>query len=132
MSDIDEEPRSFRLSRGRSDLSSLFVGLLFGAILIASPTAGLWIWRVILVGCAAWLFFEIRSVRRLRGVVAWQSSFRDPLGVLMGVAILGVWVWYVARGFAAGQWIDPSIGAVIVAEGAYIEWFKARHGAAGE
>src|SRR2546423_6867430 len=120
MGDVDDEPRSFQLSRGRSDLSALFFALVFGVVLIAVPKAGPWIMRAMLVAGAVLLLFYIRSVRRLRGMVVWRSSLRGPFGVLIGLAVLGFWIWYLVRGFAAGKWLDASIASVLVAEFAYL------------
>jgi hypothetical protein len=132
MGDVDEEPRSFQLSRGRSGLSVLFFVLVFGVVLIVAPKAGPWIMRALLVTAAIILIYCIRSVRRLRSVASWGSSSRGPVRVLVGLAVLGLWIWYTARGFAAGKWIDASIASVLVAEFAYLEWFMASRGTSGE
>jgi hypothetical protein len=125
MGDIDEQPRSFQLGRGRSDLVILFLALIFGVVLIAAPEAGQWIMRAILVTAEVLLIFCIWWVRQLRGIVAWRSSLRSPLGALVGLAVLGFWIWSLARGFSAGKWVDASITAVVLAEFAYLEWFVA-------
>lgn len=130
MGEIDEEPRSFHLSRGRSDLPTLFFVLLFGVILIVSPKTALWVIRVILVAVAVGLFYFIRLERKLRGVLFRRSSPWNPFVALLGAAVLGIWIWKVVRVFASGNWIEAAIFSVLIAEFAYLIWFRARHGAA--
>jgi hypothetical protein len=129
--DLDDQPRSFRLSHGRSDLWILLGVFVFGAIVLVIPAAGPWIMRAMLIAAEVLLLVYIGYVRRLREVVIWRSSLGTPIGAVIGLAVLGFWIWYLAKGFLAGKWIDASIASVLIAEFAYLEWFKARHGHAG-
>jgi hypothetical protein len=131
MRDLEDHPRSFRLSHGRSDLWILLGVFVFGAIELAIPAAGPWIMRVMLIAAEVLLLVYIGYVRRLREVVIWRSSLGKPIGAVIGLAVLGIWIWYLAKGFLAGKWIDASISSILVSEFAYLEWLKARHGRAG-
>ena len=92
MGNVDDHPRSFQISHGRSDLLVLFAALAIGTVLIAVPEAGPWIMRATLVTAALLLLRFIVFVRRTRAVGVWQSSFASPLGVFIGVGVLGFWI----------------------------------------
>jgi hypothetical protein len=104
MSDAsDDEPRSFQLLRGSSDLWMLFAALAFGVVLIIAPAAGLWILRAGLIAAAALLLRYILSVRRLVIAGAWSPSSSSVPGTVVALGVLGFWIWYLARGFLAGK-----------------------------
>jgi hypothetical protein len=132
MSDAsDDEPRSFQLSRGSSDLWMLFAALAYGAVLIIAPAAGLWIMRAGLIAAAALLLRYILSVRRLVIAGAWSPSSSSMPGTVIALGVLGFWIWYLARSFLAGKWIDAGIASILVAEVTDLEWLKRRRGPSG-
>ena len=132
MSDApDDEPRSFQLSRGPSDLWILFAALAFGAVLMVAPAAGPWIMRAGLIAAAFLLLQYILSVRRLVLAGAWERSAGSIVGTAIALGVLCFWIWYLARGFLAGTWIDAGIASVLVAEVTYVEWLKRRRGPSG-
>jgi hypothetical protein len=66
---------------------------------------------------AAILFWGyIRSVRRLILAGAFTRPPGDAIGTLIAFAVLGFWIWYIARGFFSGHWIDAGLASILVAE----------------
>ena len=127
MSDTqDEKLRSFRLSRGPSDLGTLFFAFAFGAVLLISPPAARWIMRALTVVYLALLFQIILSVRRLRRHAPPPPSAPDRSGTIVALAVLAVWVWVIARSFSAGLWLDATLIALVIAEFVYLEALKSR------
>jgi hypothetical protein len=123
MSDApDDEPRE------SSDLWILFAALVFGAVLIVSPAAATWIMRAGLLAAAVLMARYIRSVGPLVRAGAWRRSSGGMINALVGLAVLGFWIWYLARGFLAGKWIDAGLASILVAEFAYLEWLKRGRG----
>lgn len=132
MSDApDDEPRSFQISRGPSDLWILFAALVFGAVLIIRPAAGPWIMRAGLIVFAFLLLRYVLSVRRLVLAGALDRSSSSIFGTAIALGVLGFWIWYVSRGFLAGKWIDAGLASILVAEVTYLEWLKRRRRPSG-
>jgi hypothetical protein len=109
----------------------LFAALAYGAVLIVAPAAGPWIMRAGLVVAAFLLLQYILSVRRLVLAGAWGPSPGSMVRTAIALGVLGFWIWYLARGFLAGKWIDAGIASVLVAEVTYLEWLKRRRGPSG-
>ncbi len=123
-----DEPQSFQLSRGPSDLW-IFVGVLaFGVVLIIAPAAVPWVIRVVIVAAAVVLWLLIRSVRRLVVAGAWTPASKSILGTIFSLSVLGFWIWLLARGFLGGEWLDATLASILVAEVTYLEWLKHRRG----
>src|SRR4051812_10764513 len=120
----DDEPRSFRLSRGPSDVWILFAVIAYGAVILVVPAAGPWIMRTGMVILAFFFGRYLQAVRRLVHAGAWTPSPSTFVGTVIGLGVLGVWIWYLGRGFLAGKWIDAGIASVLVAERTYLEWLK--------
>ena len=129
----DAPPRDFRLSRGPSDLWVLPAALAFGAALVFAPDAVPWIIRAALAGVAVLLLCDIPSARRLARAEGPAPPARGDgaAGTWVALGVLGFWVWYIARGFLAGAWIDAGLAAVLVAELTYLEWLRSRRGGRG-
>jgi hypothetical protein len=127
----DDEPRSFQLSRGPSELWILFAAIAFGVVLIIAPAAGPWIMRAGLIVFAFLLLRYILAVRRLSLAGTWEPSSSGILRTGIALGVLGFWIWYLARGFLAGKWIDAGLASILVAETTYLEWLKRRRGPSG-
>ena len=110
-----------------SDLWILFAALAFGAVLIVSPAAARWIMRAGLLAAAVLLARYIHLVRPRAGASR-RSSGGTIINALVGLAVLGFWIWYLARGFLAGKWIDAGLASILVAEYTYLEWLKRGRG----
>ena len=127
----DDEPRSFQLSRGPSELWILFAAIAFGVVLIIAPAAGPWIMRAGLIVFAFLLLRYILAVRRLSLAGTWEPSSSGILRTWIALGVLGFWIWYLARGFLAGKWIDAGLASILVAEITYLEWLKRRRRPSG-
>ena len=104
---------------------------MYGAVVIIAPAAGLWILRAGVAVMAVLLLRYLLSVRRLIDAGVRPSSsgggaFDSMIGILVGLAVLGLWAWCIARAFVAGNRIDAALATVFVCELAYLEWLKSR------
>jgi hypothetical protein len=107
------------LRRECGDLPLLFAVLAFGVLLLYSESAARWVLRGGLIVYAALMF---RFILAVRGDVARRApSFADSVGNVVGLVVLGFWIWYVYRTFRAGVWVDALLVAVVVAQVAYLE-----------
>src|SRR5687768_2628126 len=93
------EPRSFRLSRGPSDLGALLFALAFGLLLVIAPLAARWLYRAALVAVILLMFGLIRSLRRLRATPPPRRplTIGDHLSTALALVVLSLWVWHIAR-----------------------------------
>lgn len=129
MSDApDDEPRSFRLSRGPSDLWALPV--ILGVLLfsIVAPIAYRWMMRTVLVVAAVLFLRYIVSIRRRLNTGALAPLSESFVETLIKIGVLGVWIWCLSRAFIAGEWLDAGLASILVAEVVYFEWLTSRRG----
>ena len=122
-----EHPRSFRLSRGPSDLGSLFFALAFGLVLIIAPLAARWLYRAIILLFALFLLRYILALHRLGPPVPPRTTRKDPIGNAIVVGVILVWIWVIARMFAAGNWIDAMLTTLVVPPALYLRWLRIHH-----
>ena len=118
-------------SRGCGDVPTLLLVLAYGAVIIVNPTAGLWLFRVgkILVAVFV-LYYAVSWHRDLRNVVG-RPRRASAVSVAIALGLGGFWVWYTARGIAAGQWLDAVINVVLAGASGYLYWVASRHGGHG-
>ena len=121
------EPRSFRLSRGPSDLGTLFLVLAFGLLLIIAPLAARWVFRTVLLVVGLALLQCILALRGLRPPALQPAQASDRIGTAILLVAIALWLWVIARMFIAGNWIDATLALLVVPQVLYIRWLHIRH-----
>lgn len=124
----DDEPRSFFLSRGPSDIWLLFVALAVAIIFFAAPAVAPWIMRAAVLVVAITAFNLARSLRTIALAGQLEKQSISPVGTWIAIVVLAIWVWCLVQGFRAGKWIDAGLVSIVVAEFAYMEWLKFKYG----
>ena len=114
-----DNPRTFRLSGGRSDLWMLLFALVLFIVFAVAPDLGHWIVRAIFIAVALLMFRAILLIRQGPRIERPALPLPGPLLFVLGTLILGMWIWKLVLGFRAGHWIDASIMSMIVAEAGY-------------
>ncbi|MFA7235377.1 MAG: hypothetical protein WC058_00815 [Phycisphaeraceae bacterium] len=120
------KPKSFRLSRGRSDLGLLLFAIGLFVLGFYYESMALWVMRGIgftTIVLLVWFLVLILSDKSRKYVVPDAGL----ASILARIAVLGFWAFYLWRGFQAGSYIDTLLCAMFVIVFAILEMVGIRN-----
>lgn len=121
------KPKSFRLSRGDSDLWLLLFAIGFFVLCFYSEGMAIWVMRGIMF---AGVVFLVSVLIFLSSAKSCKYVVRDVsmASILARIAVLGLWVLYLWRGFQEGAYIDMSLATSFVIAFTILEIVGIRNG----